>query len=232
MDVIMLVLATLAVFFLSLCRCTEPGILVTSTEADGTVHILIPSASDLPHRESVQPDRVVKRDLTDFRAKFCRETDNCVENFDHFCPWVGNVVGYRNYSYFVVFVSLTIVLDVFVNFVCWYCIATNMDDGSSDAFGDSAKDNIAAIVLIVFTLIIGLSLSPLFVYHCWLVSRNQTTNENIKGVYEQATNPNDLGCFRNCLAFWSNFGTHRPSMVSRGALEMIRPQATVEMSPV
>lgn len=25
-------------------------------------------------------------ELIDFRAKFCRETGNCIENFDHFCP--------------------------------------------------------------------------------------------------------------------------------------------------
>ena len=31
--------------------------------------------------------------LIQLRAKFCRETGNCVERFDHYCPWVGNAVG-------------------------------------------------------------------------------------------------------------------------------------------
>jgi len=31
------------------------------------------------------------RHLKEFRAKVCRETEMAVENFDHFCPWVGNV---------------------------------------------------------------------------------------------------------------------------------------------
>lgn len=90
---------------------TEPGILPTLIEDDAVYR---PARTSAPQRYwpiglSSEPDfgkragradaskaRVVVLDgehhaLKDFRAKVCRETEVAVENFDHFCPWIGNV---------------------------------------------------------------------------------------------------------------------------------------------
>ena len=35
------------------------------------------------------------------RATHCRETNQCVDKWDHYCPWIGNAVGRRNYPWCV-----------------------------------------------------------------------------------------------------------------------------------
>ena len=35
------------------------------------------------------------------RSHYCHVTNRLVLNMDHYCPWVFNTVGYRNYRYFV-----------------------------------------------------------------------------------------------------------------------------------
>ena len=90
-------IALLALSLLNLFACylTEPGLLRV-VDAAG-------ASPDERPRKLVVAGVGPPRELVDFRAKFCRETGNVVEVFDHFCPWTGNAVGRRNYLLLLLF---------------------------------------------------------------------------------------------------------------------------------
>ena len=44
------------------------------------------------------------------RAHHCSVNDDCIDKFDHHCPWVGTTIGRRNYRPFLGFVFGTAIL--------------------------------------------------------------------------------------------------------------------------
>nr|CAG4640655.1 EOG090X01OT [Eulimnadia texana] len=154
------------------------------------------------------------------RASHCSICDNCVERFDHHCPWVGNCVGRRNYRYFYTFIVSLAFLCVFI-FACAITHLVLLTRGDKP-FLEAIKESPASVLVAVICFFSVWSVLGLAGFHTYLTTSNQTTNEDIKGSFtgkgnQRKMNPYSKGgvCF-NC--FFVLCGPLPPSLIDRRGL--------------
>ncbi|XP_067119088.1 palmitoyltransferase ZDHHC9-like isoform X5 [Centruroides vittatus] len=137
------------------------------------------------------------------RASHCSLCDNCVERFDHHCPWVGNCVGKRNYRYFYMFIMSLAVLCVFIFANVTIHLAMVARETN---FIEAIKDSPASLIEGIICFFSLWSVFGLAGFHTYLTTSNQTTNEDIKGSFtskngQHKVNPYSRGSIcGNCLA--------------------------------
>jgi len=125
------------------------------------------------------------------RSHHCSQCKRCTLKMDHHCPWVNNCVGFYNYKFFVLFLTWTVILGVFV--------AACLVDPSFQLSNQKERDVLLFVTFIV-TGVFGVGLGLFALTHYAYTLMNQTTIEAMEKKSNLYTgNIYHLGSYRNFI---------------------------------
>ncbi|KAI9120731.1 hypothetical protein K1719_007764 [Acacia pycnantha] len=203
------ILTILAFAFLFLTSARDPGIIPRKAQVEEEFDLDTPSMQwidnrnlgvKLPKVKDVKVNgHIVKVKFCETcllfrppRASHCSICNNCVQKFDHHCPWVGQCIGLRNYPFFILFISSLTLLCIHVLTFCW----VNLRQRKGTLWHMMSHD-VVSVVLIVYCFMCVWFVGGLTVFHLYLIATNQTTYENFRYRYDKKENPYTRGLLGN-----------------------------------
>lgn len=132
------------------------------------------------------------------RSSHCLVCDNCVEKFDHHCPWIGQCIGLRNYRYFLTFLATDLALFLYILVMSFKRIKQKLHGGDGVGMMVLVRDSPQILVLATFSIAAVCFLGVLCSYHAYIITTNQTAFENFHQDQSlNSRNPYNKGILKN-----------------------------------
>jgi hypothetical protein len=100
------------------------------------------------------------------RTSHCAICDQCVEEFDHHCPFLSNCIGKSNIISFFLFLIFAFILLVFTITMLIYQLALEF--------------MLISVFLLFYSIVMLIPTTILLVFHSFLMFRGKTTHEYLK----------------------------------------------------
>ena len=196
----MFILFSIEVFATFRAGCTDPGILPKQYIINGE-----------PKKNS-PIKRVIRGHIYDIkycptcdifrppRSSHCFKCDNCVQQFDHHCDWLGNDIGKRNYKFFYLLVFCLFIEDLYQIGFCIYFLLNHLIKEKNDYDDKTIKLIVTSLSIIMLydLLFLLFFLGKLFFLHTYLCSSNLSYYEYFKKKLKKyPVNPYNISFFYN-----------------------------------